>query len=883
MAKWLKVVLWIIGSILLLLLIAWGVLYYYVYINKKPLLERINKEASAKVKGEVIIGDLELAFWRDFPEVNLLLTDISVRDSLYAEHKRALFSADELYVKMNFPSMFSSISEVEKINVVNAQFYLFTDSNGYTNKYLINSEKTEAEVLEKDKREIYVFFINLDNFRLLIEDAPADKKFDAQIHSLKATLINTDTTISISAPIDAQVGQLGFNLEKGAFLIDKKLEATFEIHYHKNNQILQLPLQTIVVEDEPIDLGLLFNFKNNPGTYEVMIVDSSINYEKGLSLISRHINNKLKPIYLSQPVSIYTFVSGHFGRKVKPYVHVGFHTVNNGLTTDFGDVDSASFEGFYDNNYTDGLGYVDSNSYIKVKKITGKFNGNIPFEGDSIQVHNFKRTHLYANVKADFPVASLNELIGNAVHFTKGVASTQLHFDGLINSKIKSQRNLVGYLKVKDGQMLYKPKNMAFKGIDIDLRFTGQDLEIKNIDLYKGRSIMQVNGSAKNFLNAYFENPEKIQINVDIKSPLLDLNDFKVLLATPIKNEKVAERVKKQKMQDLNNRIDQMLTQGNMHLHMKVDKIEMDAFTANTMVADIDLLSNKIVVNKMKVNHAGGFIDLNGYVHQSATNNPFAIKGKIKNVDLDLFLLAFDNFGMQAVTNENIRGKFTSDIDLMGKFTDQGVLLKRSIKGNVDFVLSDAAFINFYPFTEIKKYVFKRRNLDSISFFDIKNNFLVEDGKVIIFPMEIRNNAMNVFIKGIYAFEEGTDLSIEIPLANPKKDNKRVLEGKASKRRGLKVYLRAKDDEDGNVKISWDPFKRGDDEVDAKLYLTEDGELKDEEESTSSDQNIFFTEKYKDMLLQQWNRGDRQERKKNFWGRAYDFYKRTIKDSGKVK
>ncbi len=50
-----------------------------------------------------------------------------------------------------------------------------------------------------------------------------------------------------------------------------------------------------------------------------------------------------------------------------------------------------------------------------------------------------------------FNVTALNDLVGNAVYFSKGDAELKLHFDGHLNSKLKTKRNLTGYIKVNKG------------------------------------------------------------------------------------------------------------------------------------------------------------------------------------------------------------------------------------------------------------------------------------------------------------------------------------------------------------------------------------------------------------------------------------------------
>lgn len=871
--------------ILALLFIGWAVLYYYVYVNKKPLIEKISKDASEAIEGEVLIGDLSVVFWKDFPEINLTLTEVAVRDSLYHAHGKAVFSAKTIFVKANFPSLFSDISKVEKVVVEDAKFHLFTDSTGYSNNYILQGKKDQTkEVVETKKRTIHLLFARLQNVQLLIENELMAKRFDVKLHDLQATIINNDTGISISAPTDATIGMLGFNLAKGPFLENTSLQSTLQILYRKPGQELVVPLQQVVLDGEEIQLGLAFDFGKKPSSYSVEIVDSSINYRKGMSFLNAHIRERLKIIDLEDKVQVHVQLHGDLKPKDKPRVRVDFATTDNQLYTDYGQLTAADFVGYYTNAQDTPLGNVDSNSVIVIHRLEGKYNDGILLQSDSILIRDLRKakTHLYAHIYSDFEVHHLNSFLDKTMEFGRGKASFDLVFDGLLDANTDAARSLDGFIKVHDASMVYKPNNFQFHKVDVDFKFQGQDVTIRKMSLFKGQSSLHLTGNAKNLLKAYFSSPDKMLVNARLTSPQIDLNDFKALVASAPKNMSIqtATRRRQTKMQIFNDRVEQLLQQGTMRLFLDIDKVHMDAFVATNIAAKMEMLSDKIVLNNLRLQHAGGHIQLNGLVAQNQPNNPFEISGRIHKVELEDFLYAFGNFGMTAITGENVKGKFSSDIDIKGNFTDGGDLLKRSIRGNVNFVLSDAAFVNFFPFTEIKKYGLRNRGLDSIVFWDIKNNLFIEDGKVIIFPMEIRNNALNIFVKGIYAFDRGTDLSIEIPLANPKKDNANVVQGRKSKRKGLKVYLRAQDAGDGSVRISWDPLKRGEDAVDAKLHLTEDGEVRPE---VWEDPSVILDELQAEEVSGKLEEEQVPKRKRSLYRRVIDFFRRGIEDDGKVR
>ncbi len=211
----------------------------------------------------------------------------------------------------------------------------------------------------------------------------------------------------------------------------------------------------------------------------------------------------------------------------------------------------------------------------------------------------------------------------------------------------------------------------------------------------------------------------------------------------------------------------------------------------------------------MQVAHAGGKMDLSGHLDQSKHNNPFNLKVNIAKVDVGKLFYAFDNFGMETITDKNLKGVFSGKINVNGGIDNNGNILSKSFQGNVQFSLLDAALLNFKPFLQIQKYLFKNRNLHNVTMKSLDGQLDIDKGLISIHPMNIVTSALYLKVQGIYGIEDGTDISIEVPLRNPSKDEARIAKGLEPKRKnGLIVYLRAMDDHKGGVKISWDSRRK---------------------------------------------------------------------------
>jgi len=72
-----------------------------------------------------------------------------------------------------------------------------------------------------------------------------------------------------------------------------------------------------------------------------------------------------------------------------------------------------------------------------------------------------------------------------------------------------------------------------------------------------------------------------------------------------------------------------------------------------------------------------------------------------------------------------------------------------------------------------------------------------------IYPLKLSSSAINMDVAGVYGLSKGTDLSIDVPLRNPKKDTTITDQEKLDKKRykGIVLHLQAKADSTGKIKV----------------------------------------------------------------------------------
>ncbi|RZK16678.1 MAG: AsmA family protein, partial [Flavobacterium sp.] len=383
-----------------------------------------------------------------------------------------------------------------------------------------------------------------------------------------------------------------------------------------------------------------------------------------------------------------------------------------------------------------------------------------------------------------------------------GVADVDLFCKADIENFKFTKPILNGNIKIKNADITYVPRKMRLVNSALTLSFTETDLHLKNSRFQLGKSIINMNCSIKNFLNLYYSAPEKILVKLNLSSPQLYLNEFMPILGP--RSKVTRSKTNGNTVKEFTEQLGTVMEASKMNIQLTVKKAIYKNFIAKDLYANIDLIGDGVILQKVSVSHAGGKLSLTGNIRQMGAQNKFYLKSRISNVNVKEFFYAFDNFGQKSITDKNLRGYLSSTVDVNGSLNNAGSVLSRSIKGIVAFNLRNAALLNFEPLEKAGKFAFANRNFSDIRMQNLDGTFNINGDKIGISPMQINSSVMNMDIKGIYSLGAGTEIELDIPLRNPEKDaGLTENEKKQSRMKGIVLHLKAVDGENGKVKIRW--------------------------------------------------------------------------------
>lgn len=781
-------------------LIALIAITLYISFNKKTILADITKVLNKNLHGgKLTVSGMDPTFLKGFPNVSLSLKDVVLKDSLWEKHHHTLLDARDFNISVNTLALFSGTISINKIAINQANVYLFTDSTGYSNTSVFKKNKQQKEPQDKNNNsvaELRKFALN--DVKFVLNNQKGHKLFQFNVAELNGKMNYPGDNWNANVNLKVMVNSLAFNSLRGSFIKDKLVQGNLEVNYNDNSGLISVIPKVLKIGGDDFVIGAKFYTKKNDGDFIFDITENTLLWKHASALLAPNIAEKLNRFDLKNPVAVHCLLGGNFNSSGDPSIDVKCKVENNTLTTPGGTIDSCSFNGVYTNSFVKSKPLSDENSAIELFGLKGNYE-QVPFRVDTGIISNLSKPIASGTFKSQFAVSRLNRLLGETLNFGKGTADLDLKYNADIVDFKLVKPAISGYMNIKDADVAYIQRKLNFKNTSVSINFTGDDLLLRNIHLQSGRSSVFMEGNVHNFLNLYYSAPEKIQVDWQIRSPQLYLGEFLGFLSSKTKIP-----VKK-KSSTFADQLSTVLEKGRANMHLQIDKAYYFKFLATDVKADLLLSEAGIQLKNVRANNAGGSFNLNGSVAQNGNLNHFAINTTVSNVNISNFFYSFDNFGIEDFSYKNLRGFLSLKSTIAGNITNLGKLVPKSMNGTVNLNLKKGALVDFAPIKNVGKFAFPFRNLDNITIDNLDGKFDLMGEKIKINPMQINSSILNMNVAGVYSFAKGTNIALDVPLRNPKKDenitNKQEM--KERRMRGVVLHILASDGDNGKIKLGW--------------------------------------------------------------------------------
>ncbi|MCW3110374.1 MAG: AsmA family protein [Segetibacter sp.] len=792
-----------------ILVFVYIVAYIYVVAKKKEIITQIKEQVADKLNGEVQIGNISLGFLAQFPSISVELEKVSIRDTLFNQHKHPFFEADKVYASISALNLIKRNNPLNGIQVQNGQLYIYTDTAGYTNSYLLSPKSAANKVKKPSTAKTEIESIKLINVRLILDDRKKRKLYDFAINKFNCKINNTDSTLTLKTKNDILIHNFAFNTAMGSYAHETPLEGDFKVEINKNRKQLNFENIDIRLKNHPYTLSGTFNFTQAP-TFALKVSTKDVNYDEAKTLLTPKIQTSLSLVKIEKPVKeVIADISGPL-KGGDPLVNVKWKVEDNNIVSPFASFTECSLDGSFTNELVVGLPRKDPNSRLQFRNFSADFEG-LKVISQNIYIDNLQYPMINADIKTNFDLTQLNTLLGSStLDLHKGKGSLNLTYTGPLKHNSNKNTLLNGKFSFSDGIIMYHPRNLPMTNVSGNIVFKNTDLYVTDFrGNVQGNKII-MSGSGKNLLALMNTSPGKILLEWNIYSPSLNLNNLTSLLKQ--RANTVRSNTGKSKLGSTAQNIDEIVNQANFKLNVKADELTFKRFTATNVKASLGLINENWILNNVSLQHAGGSMAIRGNL--IAKNSQYYgsnINVNMENVDVNKVMYAFNDFGQTGISHENLRGKLTSSIDIKMDIDRNLHGVPENIEGYIDFSLKNGALLHYAPMEKIQKVAFKKRNFSEVYFAELKDRLDIKNKEINLNRMEIQSTVLTLFIEGIYSIQgSNTDIGIQIPLSNIKKrDGDFAPENKgAESKGGASIFVRGRPGADGSVQFKLDLFKK---------------------------------------------------------------------------
>ncbi|ESU21191.1 hypothetical protein FEDK69T_25580 [Flavobacterium enshiense DK69] len=796
-----------LGALLLLFVIMYLGLGIYLSARKDKIKNNLTELINEKSTGEMKIGDLQVSLFQGFPSLTVQVKDVIVKDSLWHLHKRTLLKADKVYAKVSPWAILKKTISVNNLTIKNAVIDIYIDEKGYSNMSVFTNFKKEKKPEENEKSDLEVNIDEIDftDVTLVSENQIKKKNFNFITSDLEMRISRNDMGWKAAVAVETFVNSMTFNTTKGSYAEKKIIKGEIGVVYNSEKKQIGAYSKELTIGGNPFEVKATFGISKTNSLFKIMLFCPSIQWREASSLLANNVRTKLDKFNLAEPFDVRCTLKGNLKVRGNPSIHVIANMENNKLTTKNEVIDDCSFKGEFINHYVKNGIFGDPNSAVFLHGFRGNYRG-IPFTTKDMMIFNLKKPIASGSVKSDFDVTAFNSIFSkDLLQFTKGKANVSVQFKANVVDLKISKPFIIGNVNILNSNFAYGQSKLAVADCNLKMEFTQDKLDIRTFGFKTPKSEFYMKGYAGNFMNLYYDNPEKIVLNLDINCPKIDLSEFIFML----KSNKKGTSKKSPKGKNRSDFLEKALNNSNLALNLNIDKLTYKKFKATNAIANIKTSSDNIAIEKVAIRKGNGTINLNGIIDRTGKNDDFNLKVNVSKLDIRDLLYSFDNFGSATINYKNITGNIDLNANLNGILTDKGGIERNSLNGNLTFILKNGAFINFQPIENVGEKVFPGRNFKKVTFENLNGDFKVSNRNIYISPMKVNTSVLNFDLSGVYALERGTNLNVDVYLRDPQKDkNIKNLKIRKKKRdEGMSVHLMAVDGPDGKVKVKFRSLK----------------------------------------------------------------------------
>lgn len=768
-----KISLWLVGIIFLIAI--QGVILIYIYEKeiKAAAVEKLNEQINTPIK----VGKIELSYFKHFPFVSLSFPDVVVYDS-NPGHENVLLSAQEISLFFNIWDIYQGKYDVKKLFIDNAVWTSKIDRYGLSNFEVLKQNSTSSTSDSKFKLSIEEIIVK--NSSVLHIDEESNFILRTSLPEFKAKGNFTSDEFELNLVSDLQIQNLLYN--NTSFVRNKTIHLNSDVFVDMKNSSYQFSKTNILVEKMNLLLDGVITYSDQKKSIDLKSSGSNLDIQSFISLLPNKYINLFKDYQSTGNMYFESSIKGSLESNKSPLIIVrtGFKNatviVNNEKVKNQ-QVDQLFFDLQYNNNATENIidDVLNIGSFKAIyhnRPIIG--NINITNLDDPLLDLAIETNQSFQEIQKIWPVKNID--------FKSGEFGIKLKLKAKL-SEFKKDNNIkhiesAGNILITNTELNAGKYALPIENINGSFDFQKSDLKINNLTFKIGSSDFQINGFFRNLFSFILTENEDLEIDATLASKKINIKELLSSGANSTDDEPYKLK------------INPRLT---ANLKLQVKEIQFLPFQAFDVEGSLNVKDQIVNTDYLAFRSQKGlvFAKLNFNTKQH-NRMPMNIDLNLNKVDVSNMFREFQNFGINILTDKNIKGNITSTmkVNIVWDENLNSVMDAFSAKGSI--LIENGELLNFDPMLALGKYI-DVNELKDLKFSNLENTIEIKNKMIYIPDMDIKSNALNLRLTGTHSFDNKIDYHLQMLLSDFIK--------KKSKNLGDERFGEIEPDGSGNTKL----------------------------------------------------------------------------------
>jgi len=783
--------------IILILLIGTAVAIPYFF--KDDIMAFTKQQLNNNLNATVNFADINLSLFKSFPDLHVGLHDLHITGK-QAFEGITLAKIQSLNIGVNVQALWKNYQDnaqtvsIKHISLVNPYIHAKILKNGSANWDIMLPDTTQTTTTDTADNTNSPFRLQLQDYsihngHIIYDDASSNTYVKINGLSHKGQGDFTEKIFVLAT--NTNITELDLRYDGVNYLKKAVIDAQANI---KMNTITgKYTLQNNVFALNALQL-LLDGYVQLPNNSDAIVMDMRFDtkentFKELLSLLPAAYTSDFATVKAKGKLMCNGFVKGRYTTTQTPTFGIRINVADGQFQ--YPDLPKAVEEVQLDlaiNNATDkldGMLIAINNLHFKLGKNPFDILARLrtPMSDPNFEV-TAKGTINLSDVQQSYPLTGIKTL--------SGILTSDIQASGKMSAIDKEQYEKVavsGLLNIADMKYAMEgyPPIHIYK---LNSQFNPAYVTLKTFKAKLGQSMVEATGRFSKLFNYVLSDDGVLDGVFTVSTDLLNCDEW---MSEASSADTTANDTSTTTPQQPESAVFKVPAYINFTLHANADKVLYDNVTLQKVRGTVQIKNETVRLVQVAANTLGGEVLMNGTYSTKNTIVPTVdIAYDLKNIDVIQAFNTFNSVATIAPVAKYIKGSFSSNLALAGQLDEQLMPQMMSFSGDGMAAMLKATLNNFEPLTQIGQ-ALNIPKLSRIEVVDLKTNFAVERGRVMVKPFTIKVKDIAMNISGTHGFDQSLDYMVvaDVPRKILGKQANSVIEGilKEATQKGLQVSL----------------------------------------------------------------------------------------------